>query len=81
VKGDHQTAHLMFKAAGLSESGKTQRWLVANFNGTILADIKWHGAWRKYCFFPWKEKETLYDAACLREIADFCEARTKEHRA
>lgn len=31
-----------------------------------LGFIKWHGAWRKYCFFP--ESETIFDVSCMEEI-------------
>lgn len=40
--------------------------------------IKWFGRWRKYCFFP--ELNTVYEEDCLRDIAEFIERVTKEHR-
>lgn len=39
--------------------------------------IKWAGNFRKYAFFP--ENLTQFDPNCLRDIADFCEQKTKEH--
>lgn len=55
---------------------KTDIWAVEREDtpGRPLGFIKWHGAWRKYCFFP--EQGTLYDPNCLRQIADLCEDET-----
>ena len=43
-----------------------------------LGEVKWFGRWRGYAFFP--ELYTIYEQKCMREIADFIEAQTKEHR-
>lgn len=56
---------------------KTKTWRVGSQQP--LGWIQWHGGWRKYTFFP--GVDTMYDADCLREIAEFCEARTKEVHA
>jgi hypothetical protein len=54
-------------------------WYVApKAGGSTLGQVKFHPAWRKYCFFPKQELETLFDPACLRTIADFCESKTEE---
>jgi hypothetical protein len=54
---------------------KTDTWRVLPALGeNDLGTVKFHGAWRKYCFFP--VHETLYDPGCLRAIADFCEQAT-----
>lgn len=66
--------------AGLSPSGKTKRWVVSNVhpnNAGPLGQIRWHGAWRKYVFE--QPDGAFYDWECLRMIADFIEAATKEH--
>ena len=34
-----------------------------------IGQIKWYGAWRKYCFFP--NGETIWDNKCLEKIIDF----------
>lgn len=36
---------------------------------TLLGHIKWHGAWRKYCFFP--KPDMLFDAGCLEVITKY----------
>jgi len=43
-----------------------------------LGQVRWYSWWRRYCFFP--KSATLYDAACLKEIAGFCERETIKHR-
>ena len=43
-----------------------------------LGKISWWPYWRQYVFHP--KPATLYSAGCLREAADFCEKRTREHK-
>lgn len=61
-----------------SASGKTLVWDVATTDGALLGVVKWHGPWRKYTFHP--AYDTLFEEDCLREIAQFAEARTAEHK-
>lgn len=44
-----------------------------------LGVIQWYGPWRGYAFYP--EASTLYEHKCLRDIAEFVERVTREHRA
>jgi hypothetical protein len=63
---------IRFEFQGKSPSGKTQIWIVITKEGgynNVLGCIKWHGPWRKYCFFP--AHDTLYETVCLTEIAQF----------
>ncbi len=58
---------------------KTLTWWVVNkYDDTHLGWIGWFARWRKYSFFP--KPETVYEEDCLRDIASFCEMKTKEHR-
>ena len=60
-------------------AGKTRNWTVtANEGGAVLGIVKWYIPWRKYCFFP--ERNCVFEQDCLRDIAEFCEVRTKTHR-
>jgi hypothetical protein len=56
----------------------TDTWTVQATNGVGLGKIVWYGAWRKYCFFPLGE--TVFDKACLRDIANFCEQQTETRK-
>ena len=56
---------------------RTNRWSVNNRNGTSLGVIRYHGAWRRYVFFP--ADATLFEHTCLRDIATFCERESVEH--
>ena len=40
-----------------------------------LGIVRWYTYWRRYCFFP--SEGTIFDAACLREIATFCDEQTR----
>lgn len=72
--------YLRFRDNGYSPSRKTRVWEVENAQDRgQLGTIKWHGAWRKYTFRPYMS--TLFDAVCMREIADFCDQATRDHKA
>ena len=62
-----------------STTGKTRAWnVVAKDDGYWLGEIVWHSPWRCFGFSP--SDRSFFEHRCLRDIADFCEARTKEHR-
>ena len=71
--------HLMLYLAGQSDSGKTNIYEVQNIHGASLGRITWFGAWRKYTFNP-ATGALLFDVDCLRQIADWLEEKTIEHR-
>jgi len=68
-----------FENAGLSDSGKTQRWLVTSTGGAHLGTVSWYSQWRRYAFQP--IAGTVFDANCLREIADFLQVETEAQQA
>jgi hypothetical protein len=71
---------IQFDLQGHSKSGKTYVWsVVPTDGGSRIGEIFWYPAWRKYCFFPYRD--TVFEQTCLRDIADFCEQATKEHKA
>lgn len=57
---------------------KTQQWSVNTTGGTRLGIIQWLPAWRCYSYFP--APSTIYEEECMREIADFCERATNNHK-
>lgn len=72
--------YVKFLNAGYSDSGKTHIWEVSTTNNThdSLGRIRYHGPWRCYAFYPFKE--TLYEKRCLRDIAQFLEEQTQALR-
>ncbi len=48
---------------------KTPILRVTNNSGAHLGEIKWYGAWRKFCFFP--ANETIWDDKCLEDLVSF----------
>lgn len=36
---------------------------------SFLGEIKWYGAWRKFCFFP--HDNTIWDNKCLNDLTEF----------
>jgi hypothetical protein len=57
---------------------KTFTWSVETKEEWLIGSITWYGPWRCYAFTP--RSETVFEKTCLREIADFCERKTKEHK-
>lgn len=76
-EGTEDSRWLSFEERGTSESGKTRRWAVlTKESGALLGFVSWFGSWRKYALYP--EPKTLFERDCLRDIAAFCERRTRE---
>lgn len=75
IKGEF----LNFKNEGAVSPGSvTSRFAVmSRHSGALLGYVKWFVQWRQYCFFP---VDAVFDKKCLREIAEFCETQTVEHR-
>lgn len=67
---------LYFKPMTQTKTRKTKVWLVLTLYGeTLLGQIRWHAAWRKYAFFP--EPRTLFEPDCLDDLASFLRGQTK----
>jgi hypothetical protein len=74
-------AYLQFVLSGKSPSGKTNKWSVqSTTSDDYFGLIMWYAQWRKYTFYPYTGAILAFDASCLREIADFCESKTREHK-
>lgn len=59
---------------------RTRSWRVVSKDGLAgIGEVRWYSAWRCYALFP--EINTVFERTCLRDIADFCEKRTREHRS
>lgn len=72
-------SYIKFVEEPFSTPHKTRLWGVWTVDGDEpLGAIKWFGRWRCYSFFP--AIQTVFERKCLRDLADFCEARTQEHR-
>jgi len=71
--------YLTFDLDGPSDSGKTNIWSIYSRDRLLLGEVRWHGPWRKYVFRT-TEAGVMFDGGCLREIIEFCESRTEEHK-
>ena len=60
------------------EGRKTPILHIHSNEGYYLGDIKWYGAWRKFCFYP--NQDTVWDNKCLSELLNFLEQYNKEWR-
>lgn len=73
----NESKHLIFKEG--PSKPKTKTWWVVNKHSDIcIGNIGWFATWRKYSFFP--KPDIVFEEDCLRDIADFCETKTKEHK-
>lgn len=79
MPSDVCTEHLTFRYITSSASGKTMVLSVLSKNsGALLGKVVWRATWRKYVFEP--DGDTVFDAICLRDIAGYIEALTREHK-
>jgi len=46
----------------------------------ILGEIKWHAAWRHYCFFPTVNTQTIHSDRCLLAISQFITKLNDDHK-
>lgn len=69
---------LLFTEVARPSRTKTKRWEVHNTRGDLLGRVMWLSGWRKYVFAP--VFPTSFEEDCLRELASFVEARTREYR-
>ncbi len=76
--GVYRGSYVVFVDGPRSASGKTRTWLVRSESDHDLGVVKWFSSWRKYCYFP--ADDTAFEQTCLREIAQFIQDRTEEHR-
>lgn len=69
--------HLYF-AETPNEGKKTRTYVVYGYKDSYLGDIRWHGAWRQYCFFPLDDCVWSHD--CLTELGIFIKQLMEERR-
>ena len=72
--------NLRYRKLKRPQRRRTETWEVTSAHGGgLLGYISWHAPWRRYTFRP--AAATLYDPACLRELADKCQAETETRKA
>jgi hypothetical protein len=62
----------------ITANTKTKRFAVTTKDGDSLGEIRFFPTWRKYSFYPYGQ--TVYEADCLRDIAQFCADETAAWR-
>lgn len=70
---------IVIEESRTTKSGATKIWEVASKQGTILGEIRWYSAWRRYCFAPCID--TIFDANCLKDIYGFVVEAMAKHKA
>lgn len=59
----------------------TRHWVVGTKLGDYLGEVKWYAPWRRYAYSPSGHSGMLWlEQDCLREIAQFIEDKTREHK-
>ena len=60
--------------------GVTKRWEIRTTQGdVVIGRVAWSNGWRRYVLQPGYPTEWEQD--CLRDVADFLEMNTREHKA
>jgi hypothetical protein len=76
----NEPKHIKFEELVFEKPRKTRAWsVISKHDDSYLGRVQWFGRWRKFAFFP--EAVTTFEEQCLRDIANFVVAMTKEHRA
>lgn len=74
-----QSDNLNYRNRGnVRKGGKTKVFdVMSRQKGIKLGEVRWWATWRQYVFFP---INSLFDPKCLREVADYCEFKTRQHK-
>lgn len=72
-------SYIKFIDLGIPDGLKTRRYRVQGANGFSIGQVRFNGAWRKFCFFP--DADTVFDSNCLNEIAGFCQQQNDIRRS
>ncbi len=74
-----QSEHLNYRDRGILRKGAKTRVVevMSRHTGASLGFVRWYSNWRQYSFYP---AQALFNKDCLREIADYCEHKNKQHR-
>lgn len=74
-----RTKWVAFEEGKPTPSGKTKRFTVWSVAGEdYLGAIKWHAAWRQYCFFP--GSNTIWNTECLDDVTAFVRSENQKHK-
>ena len=59
---------------------KTPILQIIDKQGCAMGEIKWFGAWRKFCFFPIQTDNyyTVWDTKCLSTLIEFINDYSKK---
>ena len=79
ASGEWTGEYVNFEELGILNGQKTNRWEVADKYGYSLGVVRWFSRWRKYAFYP--RDLCVFEETCLRDIAQFIEERTRDHKA
>lgn len=58
------------------DNRKTPIIHIENLQNIPLGEIKWYGAWRKFCFYS--ISDTIWDNKCLEQLLNFINKYNKD---
>lgn len=75
--GDYLCAHKWEPIKGR----KTSIWSIfIKARCQYIGKVAWFSSWRRFVFFAHTDQDLLFDALCLRSIADFCDKAKAERQ-
>lgn len=82
--GEVESKYLSFEEDDHYE-GKTKRIVIVSKSKLmILGEIKWHGPWRQYCFFPGSPNTgtaiTIWNDGCLEDVKAVIKSLMEERK-
>jgi hypothetical protein len=72
-------AHAGPHVVGSAVTGTRDEWPDEGQARAELGEVRWHGAWRCFAFFP--AAGTLFEPTCLRDLAAFIDWLMGERKA
>ncbi len=78
VPSQHDTEYLVF--SDVSREGRKTKIINIDSarSGDPLGEIRWHGPWRQYTFWP--ESNTIWNPGCLSSVMEVIAALMAERR-
>jgi hypothetical protein len=80
-KEEKETKYLLFEKQ-THDDRKTYTVNVKNKSGLLLGEIMWFSQWRRYVFYPSKNKlfKILFDETCLEDIKNYIHNLMEERK-
>ena len=75
---DYEFKYCVMKETDPNSGPAERSWDIHSKKNFLLGSVAWLASWRRYVFVP--ANNVMFEEQCLRDIAQFIESATKEHK-